>query len=725
MKRVLQNFKTGELIVSDVPAPVLQPEGILVRTRVSLISAGTESSAKDFAEMNLLEKARSRPDLVKQVVDKARREGLLATYEAVRDRLDQWVPLGYSSAGEVVAVGAAATGFKVEDRVACGGMGYASHAEFAYVPRTLAVKIPEGVSFEEASFATLGAIAMQGVRQAEVSVGDSVGVIGMGLIGRLTAQILQAGGCRVIGFDTAQSAVDEARSFGCDEAFLVEGAVERVLSFTHGRGLDRVIITAQCAGSEPTQLAGELARDRAIVVAVGEVGMDIPRRSYYAKELDFKLSRSYGPGRYDADYEDRGRDYPLGYVRWTEQRNMESFLQLVAAGKVNVQRGISHRFTIAQATDAYALITGQSRETFSSVVLTYDSANVPQRKIERSQPQGRREQTVRLGVIGAGAFATSTFLPALKAVGGTTFAGIASANGVSARSLADRYGFSFCASADEEILGDPRVNAVAILTRHNLHATQVVASFQAGKAVFVEKPLALNEEELQQIERAYAAAGAPPFLVGFNRRFAPFTVELQQRFAELNEPRMITIRVNAGSVPPEHWIHDPNVGGGRLVGEGCHFFDLLHFFAGSPAVSVRTSTLGDSGRYRHDNFVSVVRFTNGSVGTLTYVANGDRNAGKERIEIFSGGMTGRIDDFRELRIFGPQSVKRTARLRADKGHRAEWAAFLRQIQGSGAIAYDIADACAVMRTTFAARQSLLSGDTVMISAGGTAAAASR
>lgn len=716
MKQVLQNFKSGELAVSDVPSPVVRSNGVLVRTRASLISAGTERSVVEFAEKNILDKARSRPDLVKQVLAKAQREGLLTTYEAVQNRLEQWVALGYSSAGEVIEVGAGASGFNVGDRVACAGMGYASHAEFAYVPRNLAVKIPKNVSFEEASFCTLGAIALQGVRQAEVTIGDKVGVIGLGLLGKLTAQILQASGCQVMGIDISPRNVDEAFKAGCDATALTADAAQKVIEFTQGHGLDRVIITASAKDSQPVELAGEIARDKGVVVIVGDVGMEIPRRPFYMKELDLRLSRSYGPGRYDAAYEEQGHDYPFAYVRWTEQRNMQAFLALVASGKVKVADQISHRFPIDEANEAYDLITGRTGQAFASVILTYPADRAPARKIERpSAAPTSKHAAVKLGVIGAGSFAAGTLLPAIKATEGIETVGIASANGVSARSMADRHGFAFCATSADEILNDTRVNAVAILTRHDLHAKQVIAALTARKAVFVEKPLAMDRVELDAIAAAHAAAGAPPLLVGFNRRFAPFSRELEDRLRDVQEPKMISIRVNGGFIPPEHWIHDPKQGGGRLLGEACHFFDLLHYFTGAPAESVHTTPLENAGRYRQDNFVSVVRFADGSVGTLTYVANGDRQTGKERIEVFAGGLSTVIDDFSRLQIHqGAKSVDRKARLRADKGHRAEWEAFAAEITGKGPRAMTLDQAMASMLTTFAAQESLLTGELVRV-----------
>jgi predicted dehydrogenase/threonine dehydrogenase-like Zn-dependent dehydrogenase len=704
LKQVIQNFRSGELEVAEVPTPVCRPNGILVRTAASLISAGTERTVVDFAEKNLLQKARSRPDLVRQVLDKMSREGVVSTVEAVLNRLDQPLALGYSSAGTVVEVGREVSGRTPGDRVACAGGGFASHAEMVYIPRNLAVPLPDNVSFEAGAFATMGAIALQGIRQAKVELGGFVAVIGLGILGQLTTQMLRAAGCRVMGIDPAIAA----------------GA-----QFTANRGFDTVIITAHTESSDPVTLAGDLARDKGVVVAVGGVGLDVPRRTFYMKELDLRLSRSYGPGRYDKDYEEKGNDYPYAYVRWTEQRNMEAFLQLVATGGLKVDGLISHRFPIAQAEQAYALIQGKTGEPFRGVVLTYAAETALPARVEvaaaKSPP---RAKAVKLGVFGSGNFANATLLPSIKGIAGIDLVGIVSGSGVSARGSAKRFGFRYCAAHADEIMRDPDVNTVAILTRHDLHARQSIAALEAGKNVFVEKPLVIAEEELDLVdaamqlaaEKAHAAGQSSPYLmVGFNRRFAPFIHEMKSRLAGIREPLMLNYRVNAGFIPRDSWAQDPEQGGGRLVGEGCHFIDLLLHLADSPLHAVRCIALPDAGRYTQDNFHVTLEFENGSIGNLTYVANGDKAYSKESLEVFGGGLVVRMEDYSSLEIV--QNGKRTlkkARMRADKGHRAEWEALVRFLLGNGPEPMRFTDALRSMRATFAAQRSMQNGTVVAL-----------
>lgn len=733
MKQVLQSFKTGELKVQELPAPSLRPRGILVQTRASLISAGTERMVLDFAEKNLLQKAKARPDLVRQVVDKVRREGLLPTMEAVQNRLDQSLPLGYSSAGTVIAAGAEAGDFQVGDRVACAGGGYASHAEIVYVPRNLAVKLPEAVTFEAASFVTLGAIALQGVRQSEAALGENVAVIGLGLLGQLTLQLLRAAGCRVFGIDLDPGRVQRALEIGADAAVLNASAVEQGTSFTGGRGFDRVLITADTQSDEPVTMAGELARDRGVVVAVGSVGLEVPRKLYYEKELDLRLSRSYGPGRYDAEYEEKGNDYPYGYVRWTEQRNMQAVVDLLAAGKLSVESLITHRFAIEEAMRAYEVVTGKSGAAFLGVVLTYPEALNYERTIwlprDKSKAatisslgRGAAIDCVTLGVLGAGNFANATLLPSIKGMEQLELVGIASANGVSSRAAAERFGFRYCSTDAAQILHDDAINTVAILTRHDRHAPQAIAALEAGKNVFVEKPLALSLQDLGLLEAAYelatekaasTATSAPLLMVGFNRRFAPLVIELKEQVSKISEPLLINMRVNAGFLPSNHWLHDPAEGGGRLLGEGCHFLDLLlHFAAASPA-RITTLSLPAAGGYSHDNFVVTVEFANGSIGTVTYASNGDKRFGKELIEIFGGGLAARLDDYHHLIIHhGAKRIERSARLRADKGHRAEWQAIIAHLATGAKTPIAASELFLSTRMTLAAQQSLLAGEAI-------------
>jgi threonine dehydrogenase-like Zn-dependent dehydrogenase len=559
MKQLLQDARTGEVEVVEVPAPQLLPGCVIVRVAASLVSAGTERASSEFASKNLLAKAKARPDLVRDVLAKLRRDGVPSTVQAVRSRLDQPQSVGYSSAGVVIAVGDGITDINVGDRVACAGFGYAVHAEVACVPRLLVAKIPEDreVSFEEAAFGTVGAICLHGIRTAEVSLGQTVAVIGLGLLGQITVQLLRAAGCRVLGTDPVGSKVDLAIQSGAEAA--CTGAEEfRDLCFqkTGGVGVDSVLITAETPSSGPVNLAAELARDRAIVVAVGTVGMEIQRRLYYLKELDFRISRSYGPGRYDAAYEQKGHDYPIGHVRWTETRNMQAFVQLIAERKLNLTSLITHRFSMDDAPRAYDLITGKTAEPFLGVLIRYPESESVGSEFGKKVPVTAvvpKTGSIGLGVLGAGNFAQSILLPALKAIPEVTFIGVCNATGPRSRNAAEKFGFQHCTNSEQEILRDPDVHAVVIATRHNLHANQVLASLGASKAAFCEKPLCLTESELAAIVRAHSAAeNVPMVMVGFNRRFAPMAIQLKQFLSEINEPLAIHYRVNAGYIPSDH-----------------------------------------------------------------------------------------------------------------------------------------------------------------------------
>lgn len=721
MKQLLQNINDGEAIVAEVPIPATSPDKILVRVARSLVSAGTERMVVDFAEKNLIQKARSRPDLVKQTLEKAQREGVLTTYEAVQNRLALPMALGYSCAGVVLEVGQAVTGIRPGDRVACAGGGYAVHAEVVAVPQNLVVRLPETVDFEAAAFTTLGAIALQGIRLADVKLGEVVAVIGLGLLGQLTVQMLKAAGCVVIGMDIQPERAALALQSGADAATASEEEFVALASqHSQGHGVDAALITADTKSNGPVALAGEIARKKGVVVAVGAVGMEIPRKVYYEKELAFHISSSYGPGRYDPDYEEKGRDYPYAYVRWTENRNMQAFVQMLGAGQVDVRPLISHRFSIEKATQAYDLITGKLDEPFLGVLLTYpqqpDMARTIVLRRDRRPATGAGQVVeqlpeVRLGVLGAGNFANATLLPAIQKLDSVQLVAVVSGGGVSARSTADRFGFAYCTTDSDQILSDNTINTVAILTRHHLHARQVIAALQAGKHVFVEKPLCLTEAELADITATYEATrtngDGPALMVGFNRRFAPFVVELKQHLASISEPIMLHYRVNAGYIPPDHWTQDPVQGGGRLLGEGVHFVDLLLHLAASPLQRVTTTALPDAGRYSQDNFVVTLEFANGSIGTVSYLANGNRAFGKELLEVFGGGLAARLDDYRSLLIeHGSSSVKRKARLRQDKGHRAEWEALAAHLTARAPAPMSLSEIVASTRATLAARQSL-------------------
>ncbi|MFZ6026245.1 MAG: bi-domain-containing oxidoreductase [Chloroflexota bacterium] len=710
MKQLLQNLKTGTTVVIEVPTPTPQAGEALIRTAASLVSAGTERMVVEFAEKSLVGKARSRPDLVRQLIDKARREGILTTLEAAFNRLEQPMPLGYASAGTVAALGPGLQGFRVGQRVACAGGNYAVHAEYACVPARLLTPLPDEVDFESAAFTTLGAIALHGFRLAETQIGERVAVIGLGLLGLLAVQIAQAAGCQVFGVDVNAQRVELARSFGV-EAAIRPAAEEAAPALTRNRGFDAVLICADTSSADPVELAGVLARDRGRVVAVGAVGLNIPRKIYYEKELNFINSRSYGPGRYDLAYEEGGHDYPLGYVRWTEGRNFEAVVELIAGGKLQVAPLTTHRIPIERAGEAYEVITGKKKEAFLGVVLTYPGAPMAAQGASCvTLPDVKREACpVKLGVLGAGNFATAVMLPAVKSLKNIGLVGIASASGQSAAHAARKFGFRYACSDEAQILGDTEVNTVAILTRHHLHAAQVVAALQAGKHVFCEKPLAINRQQLQEIE-AQCREAHSLLMVGFNRRFAPLAVRLHAFLAGRKEPLVAHYRVNAGCLPLSHWLHDPLQGGGRVIGEGCHFVDFLAFLAGAPPVTVSASSLPDAGRYCEDNAVLTFTFADGSLGTLSYLANGDKSFPKERVEVFCGGRVAALDDFRSLTLVrdGRRETIRS-RLRQDKGHRAAWQAFAAAIETGGQPPIPYADLFAVTEATFDAVEALRKG----------------
>jgi len=690
MKQLLQSMRRGLASVTDVPMPQVGHRQVLVHAAASLVSAGTERMLVEFASKSLVEKVRSRPDLVRQVLDKARRDGLLTTWDSVRGRLDQLVALGYSSAGAVIAVGEGVTDLRVGDRVACAGGGYAVHAEVVSVPRNLVAKAPENVDFEPAAFATLGAIALQGLRLAEPHLGERVAVIGLGLLGQLTVQMLKANGCIVLGMDIQPARAELARQAGAQGVATTADEMWEITSrLSEGHGADAVIITADTPSHEPVELAGRIARDRGVVVAVGAVGMQIPRKIYYEKELDFRISRSYGPGRYDPAYEEKGHDYPFGYVRWTENRNMQAFLDLVAQGKVDVKPLITHRFPIEDAAKAYELITRKTREPFLAVLLTYPGqpdlsprivlGPSPAPPVAPPAPRAGVEGA-KLGLLGAGNFATTTLLPAMKKVTGLEFVGVCAADGPGARNAGDKFGFRYCTTDENEILKDPGINTVVIATRHHLHARQIAAALSAGKHVACEKPLALNDAELRSVVQAHSRWAAPNgqfLVVGFNRRFAPMARQLKSCLAEVREPLIMHYRVNAGFIPADHWVQDPEQGGGRVIGEVCHFVDFLTFLCGALPIRVHARALPNSGRYTSDNVIIALEYANGSLGTVTYVANGDKSFSKERVEVFGGGRVAVLDDFRRLELLrnGRRSVSKSW-LRQDKGHRGEWEAFV-------------------------------------------------
>ncbi len=721
MKQVLQRANSGEISVSEVPEPQLLSGCVLVRIEASLVSAGTERASTEFAKKSLPQKARSRPDLVREVVGKIRRDGLFPAVNAVRSRLDSPTVPGYSSAGTVVEVAPDITDIRPGDRIACAGANYAMHAEICCVPRLLIAKLPSArVTFEEAAFTTVGAVALHGIRTADVKLGDTVAVIGLGLLGQLTVQLLKAAGCTVLGLDILPERTLLATQLGLDGGAISSLDFQALcLERTHGYGADSVLITAETSSSDPVNLAGEVARDRGVVTAVGTVGMNIERKSYYQKELDFRISRSYGPGRYDSAYEQKGRDYPIGYVRWTETRNMEVFLGFMECGKVNVNPLISHRFAIAQAQNAYRLISGATNESYLGVVLTYEGPSSRSQKLKLISPskqnRSRLNKSVNIGLFGAGSFAVGTLLPVINRLKSVNLVGVCAANGSHSKHAGKKFGFDYCGTDVDQILNDPTINTTVIATRNDLHASQVIASIAAGKNVFCEKPLCVTEEELRGIARVYQNPNHENVLmVGFNRRFAPMGIRLKAFVDEVREPLAMHYRVNAGFVPRDHWVNDP-LQGGRIIGEVCHFIDFLIFLAGSPPIEVTTRALPNGSEYSDDNVLISLQFANGSQGTISYLANGDRIYSKERLEVFGGHSVAMLEDFRVLQLVrhGKKQALRT-RFRQDKGHRGEWHAFTKAIIAGGMSPIPFEEIVTSTLATFACVTSRTTGKAVTV-----------
>lgn len=700
-----------------------------MRTVASLISAGTERAAVEQARKSLLQEARERPDLVRSVVDKARTEGLLHTFGAVRDKLAASQALGYSASGIVVGVGDDVTEFRVGDRVACAGLGFASHAEAISVPKNLCVHLPENVDFEAGAFGTLGAIALQGVRLAEPTLGESFVVIGLGLVGQLTLQLLKANGCRVFGIDLDPNRIKLALALGAEAGCLAgsnagsagvspaDDPKDTVIRWSLGRGADAVVITAASDSNQPVELAGEISRVKGRVVVVGSTGLQIPRQTFYNRELALKISMSYGPGRYDPEYEERGHDYPFGYVRWTEQRNIEAFLQLISEGRINVDRLVTHRFPVAEAERAYEVIAGSLHEPHLGVLLEYDPESEPGREIElsgHSISSRKPEEQVRIGVIGAGDYLRAMLLPQFQSAG-AEFHSIATASGVSAHDVGNKFGFARAVSDADAVINDPKVNLVVIGTRHDLHAELARRGLERGRHVFVEKPLALCDEDLDRLLEVAANANGR-LIVGFNRRFSPLAAKAKDFFAGRRAPLSFVYRVNAGRVPKGHWTQDPREGGGRIVGEVCHFIDLLQYWTEAPPVSVFAETIasGNQEIVNDDSVLITLRFADGSNGCIAYLAEGDKTLPKERVEIFGEGKVFVLDDFRDALFYRNGREEKLKLRKQDKGQAEEAKAVCRMVLEDGPAPIALEELAATTRATFRIKDSLRSGNPVKL-----------
>lgn len=668
MEQLTQSLKDGKMEILEVPFPALNAGQVLVRNHYSLISAGTEGKTVKDARLGYLGKARARKDEVKKVIQSARTLGVFETYRLVMNKLDAPSALGYSCAGEIIAVADDVRDFKIGDKVACGGAG-AVHAEVVAIPVNLCVKIDDTVTLAHAAFTTVGSIAMQGVRQADLRLGENCVVIGLGLVGQLTVQLLNASGIKTVGIDIDKAQCNLAITSGAELSFQrnEEQLDQAILNFTNGYGADAVIITAGTSSNDPIDLAGVLCRRKGRVIIVGAVPTGFNRKNYYNKELELRMSCSYGPGRYDAEYEEKGIDYPQAYVRWTENRNMQAFAELLRLKKINPEKLLTHTFDFNNAKNAYQLIVDRT-EPFVGIVLKYNTAKELSDKVYNRQPTTSLSE-VKLGMIGAGSFGQNFLLPALK--GKVNFVGVATARPNNARNVADKYGFEFCTGNAEEIIASEKVNTLFIATRHNTHGEYVLKGLQANKNVFVEKPLCMTIDELLAIKEAKRKTTAQ-VMVGFNRRFAPLISKLK---SSLNNsiPSSILYRINAGIMPPDHWIHDPEIGGGRIIGEVCHFIDLCSFICNSPIEYVSAQALKDV-HHNNDSVAINLGFKNGSIASISYFSNGNKELAKEYIEVFNGGVVAKIEDFTSLTIYGKN--KNIVKSNQDKGHKNEVAAFI-------------------------------------------------
>jgi polar amino acid transport system substrate-binding protein len=710
MKQLFQDPKAGTIQVVEVAPPALRPGTILVRNAFSVVSPGTERGTVSAARDSYLKTARARPDLVRRVLDTVKREGVLAAYRKVQAKLSEPQALGYSSAGTVIAVGPGTSDhFRVGDRVACCGQNVASHAEVICVPTNLAARVPDVVSLEDAAFSTLGAIALHGVRLAEPQLGGRYAVIGCGILGLFATQLLRAHGGRVAAFDLDERLVERARNLRAETGLAggTDDQVHAALAWTDGLGVDAVLVTAASTSDAPMVAAAAMCRDRAKVVAVGLVPFGLPREIAYVKELQLRISRSYGPGRYDAGFEEKGLDYPAGYVRWTETRNLEAFLHAVGEGRVSVGALVTHRYGLDEAPTAYDMLVSKEGPRPLGVVIRYADASAPPptppvpTKVRQAGPVTGE---VGLGFIGAGAFARGVLLPLLHGRAGTVLRRVATAHGLTAFDAQRKFGFKEAGTEPGDVISDPSIDLVFIATRHDAHATLVADALRAGKHVFVEKPLAIDHEQLLEVEQA-AAASMGVLLVGFNRRFSPLAVTMRDAL-EGRGPIVATYRVNAGSLPPGHWLNDPVVGGGRIIGEGCHFIDFLAFLTGDAVIDSVEARCAGRPRGPAEDVVIQLGFADGSVGQILYTAKGDPALGKERIEAHAGGLSVVLDDFRSVEIMsGGKRRKDTA---GGKGHAEELTALLATVRSGGPPPISLASLLATTRATLRVHDALVS-----------------
>jgi predicted dehydrogenase/threonine dehydrogenase-like Zn-dependent dehydrogenase len=705
MKQILQSLKSGDTELVDVPTPQIKEGHLLIRTLASVVSVGTERMLVDFGKANVFQKARQQPDKVRQAIDKIKTDGIIPTVNAIKTKLDQPIPLGYSNAGIVIGVGKGVEQFSVGDRVVSNG----HHAEIVSVPKNLCAKIPANVDDESAAFTVIGSIGLQGIRLAQPSLGESFVVTGLGLIGLLTVQLLKAHGCRVLAIDFDENKLKLAEQFGAQTVNLSKDIdpIEQAKQFTHGRGMDGVIITASTTSNEPIQQAAQMCRKRGRIILVGVTGLELSRADFYEKELSFQVSCSYGPGRYDQSYEEKGLDYPLGFVRWTEQRNFEAFLDMIAENKVIIDPLVTKRFSLVEASGAYQALS--SDKATIGLVINYPINTEHNQgilssdqtiRLKKEKDNNRKEGQVVVGLIGAGNFTNQVLLPALKKTGGY-LKNIASTGGINGVHVGKRFDFEKTTTSTNEIIHDSDIEAVFITTRHNSHAKYVKEAIIAGKHVFVEKPLCLNTTELSELKELNIKEDQI-VMVGFNRRFSPHVVKMKELLATVSGPKTMVMIINAGALPESHWTQDPEVGGGRVIGEACHFIDLLRFLAGSPILKVQAITIGDTPgiKVKEDKITISLSFTDGSIGTIHYFSNGHKSYPKEKLDVFVDGKILSLDNFKTLRGYGWSNFNKMKLWSQDKGHQNEIQEFMKAIKLGQPSPIPIEEIFEVTATTF-------------------------
>lgn len=705
MKQIIQSFKTGETILEEVPAPQVGRGKVLIQTTRSLVSLGTERMLVEFGKSNLISKARQQPDKVKQVLDKIKTEGLLPTLEAVFNKLGEPLPLGYCNVGKVIAVGEGVSEFQIGDRVASNGQ----HAEFVSVPKNLVAKVPENISDEEAAFTVIGSIGLQGIRLCQPTLGETIVVTGLGLIGLLTAQLLKANGCKVIGIDFDQSKLDLAKQWGIETINPAQGddPVKTVLDKTNGTGADGVIITASTKSNDVISQAAQMSRKRGRIILVGVIGLNLSRAEFYEKELTFQVSCSYGPGRYDDTYEQKGQDYPLPFVRWTEQRNFEAVLEAISSGNIEVKPLITEIIPLNEYQKIYGEI-GASKAIAS--LLSYDNATYSNQIVVNSNANTKTNKGI--AIVGAGNFTKMTMLPALSKTNAELLS-IVSSGGVSGTAMAQKFNIAKSATSIEAVLEDEAVNTVLITTRHNLHAPMVIQSLEAKKNVFVEKPLALNQEELNQIITAYQNSNSV-LTVGFNRRFSPFATKMKNLIGNADTPINVIATMNAGMIPANVWVHDLKVGGGRIIGEACHFIDLISYLTGSKVTEVCMNAMGVNPQESTDNASILLKYANGSTGVINYFANGSKSYSKERVEVYSQERTLVLDNWRSLKGYGFKGFSKM-KSKMDKGHHAQFSLLVDQINNQKEALIPFDSLINTTKASFAAIESLKSKSWVTLS----------